>query len=208
MQIIETTRALRKPNSDGLFDYLVIRQGLMSDYHNHKENMANAGILVQISLFGAVVTESIWPPNWVAHNFSTPEAWTFLAYFMLWGLVHIHIRWQLKNKRAAANWVKGLDNAIRKLLFEKPDARALALDIKSPPRTPRWLRDLIIGLFPVSHYFHMDAGTAGLPKFVANEVESAFKSGSGGDTLEALINITSYALLGIIACKIFLGPGI
>ena len=54
----------------------------------------------------------------------------------------------------------------------------------------------------------MDAGTAGLPKFVANEVESAFKSGSGGGTLEALINITSYALLGIIACKIFLGPGI
>ena len=105
MQIIETTRALRKPNSDGLFDYLVIRQGLMSDYHNHKENMANAGILVQISLFGAVVTESIWPPNWVAHNFSTPEVWTFLAYFMLWGLVHIHSV-KTKNKRCGL-WVKG-----------------------------------------------------------------------------------------------------
>ena len=108
MEIIETTRALRKPNSDGLFDYLVIRQGLMSDYHNHKENMANAGILVQISLFGAVVTESIWPPNWVAHNFSTPEAWTFLAYFMLWGLVHIHIRWQLKNKESCGKLGKGI----------------------------------------------------------------------------------------------------
>ena len=206
MRTLETIRTLKKTDSDGLLDYLIVRQSLMSSYHNHKENMANAGVLVQISLFGAVVTESIWPPDWVADSFSEPEALTFAAYFMLWALVHIHIRWQLANKRAAALWVAGLDSAGRRLLFEKPDIRTLVAKSSDGSQLPRWLRDLLIGLLPVRHYFQMDANTAGLPSFVAKEIEAAFESGSGGDTLETLINATSYALLGIIACKVFLGP--
>lgn len=205
METHQIIRTLKAPNDEGLLEYLIVKQSLMSAYHNHKENMANAGVLVQISLFGAVVTETIWPPDWVAQIFSEPETITFIAYSLLWALIHMHIRWQLANKRAAAHWVSGLDIACRRLLFERPDVKSRST-AKEEKKLPRWLRDLLVGLLPLPLYFQMDANTDGLPCFVAKEVDAALKSKSGGSLLEVLINVTSYALLAIIGSKIFLGP--
>ena len=47
-------------------DYLNNKLERLQGYHNHKENMVNAGFLVQLTLFFTIIMCNIWPPQWMA----------------------------------------------------------------------------------------------------------------------------------------------
>ncbi len=185
-------------------DYLELRLGLWSNYHHHKETMANAGFLAQMGLFGALITEAVWPPDWVSRVTQLPNISTFVVYFVLWYLIHYYTRWQLINKRIAAIYVAGFDRAYRAFLLA-PDAVDKSQFSGAESNSSRW-RNFLSGLFFVpGGYPRMDASVNGLPTFIASEVQRQFRDGSGAETLEVLITYTSIGLMVLVGIKIFLG---
>jgi len=190
---------------DRVKEYISVRLELWVAYHNHKENMANAGFLVQIGLFGAVITKNIWPPEWVARVIQLPELATFLVYGMLWFLIHYYTRWQLINKRISAFYVAGFDQAFQEMITSDPQNIALEPYRKEAIAPSKW-RNFLAGIIYVPKGFvRMDASVFGLPHFLAEKVKQKFDTGSGADTLEILVTYTSIALLVLVGVKVFFG---
>jgi hypothetical protein len=69
-------------------------------YNNHKENMAYAGVLLQVGIFAYVMTAHQWPPSSLNHAYVPCATAGFI--FVIWVLIHIFIGWQLRNRKLAA----------------------------------------------------------------------------------------------------------
>ncbi len=190
---------------DRVKDYISVRLGLWVAYHNHKENMANAGFLVQISLFGAVITKSIWPPEWVSKVIELPELATFLVYGVLWFLIHYYTRWQLINKRISAFYVAGFDQAFQEMITSDPQSLELRPYRQEGLATSRWRNVIARIIYVPKGFARMDASFVGLPHFLAERVKQKFDAGSGADSLEILVTYTSIALLILVGVKVFFG---
>ncbi|WP_029933344.1 hypothetical protein [Thiomicrospira pelophila] len=187
-------------------EYLSVRLELWVAYHNHKENMSNAGFLVQISLFSAVITNNIWPPEWVAEIIILPELATFLVYGMLWFLIHYYTRWQLINKRISAFYVAGFDQAFQEMITSSdPQKLQLKPYEKEAQIYSKWRNFLARIIYIPKGFVKMDASVAGLPHFVAEKVKQKFDDGSGADSLEFLMTYTSIVLLFLVGVKVFFG---
>jgi len=188
-----------------LKDYLTLKIGLWETYHNHKENMANAGFLVQLSLFGSIIAEGLWPPTWVAKLIVLPGVGTFAVYFLLWFLIHYYTRWQLINKRVAALYFSGFDQAF--LYFTTHELTKSDLEIyHGESHQTNQFKNFISKIFYIPGGFvRMDASIDGLPNFIARPIKAKFDEGSGAETLEILITYTSFLLMLLVATKIFLG---
>ena len=128
--------------NDRYSNYLNIKLELWETYHNHKENMSNAGFLVQLSLFGTIISGGSWPPKWVENFISLLELGTFSVYFMLWFLVHYYTRWQLINKRIAAMYYAGHDKSFLYLTTNDLNEEDLAICNSDSHEVSPW-RDLI-----------------------------------------------------------------
>lgn len=192
-------------NNEKYSNYLTIKLEIWEAYHNHKENMSNAGFLVQLSLFGAIISESLWPPKWVSNVTELPELGTFIVYFMLWFLVHYYTRWQLINKRIAAMYFAGYDKSFLYLTTNDLNAEDLAICNHDAHKASPW-RDFISKIIYIPGGFvSMDASVNGLPEFIAREVRGMFKSGSGANSLEILITYASIILVGLVGLKVFFG---
>jgi hypothetical protein len=188
-----------------LTEYLRLKLEMWETYHNHKENMANAGFLVQLSLFSGMVTQAIWPPEWVANVTTLPKLGTFSVFLLLWFLIHYYTRWQLINKRVAAMYYAGFDNALLHITTKRLSQEDLAICDEDTHAPSPW-KDFLSKIIYVPHgYLQMDASIKGLPLFVSREIKTLFSKGSGAVTLEVLITYTSILLMGIVALKIFLG---
>jgi hypothetical protein len=85
---------------------------LMDSYHNHKENLAHASIAVMGGLAGAILIRDSWPPALKIYSFFCPQLVASIVFIILWGLIHVYMRWQLRNRRSAAIM---FNVAIRKL---------------------------------------------------------------------------------------------
>ena len=189
---------------ENLKSFLIIKLELWETYHNHKENMANAGFLVQLSLFGSLMTQTLWPPEWVAKLIALPSLGTFAVYFMLWFLIHYYTRWQLINKRVAAMYYAGFDRAL--LYFSTHELTNEDIAICNDTSPKRKVRDLISKLIYIPGGFtKMDASVEGLPNFIAREIQKMFKIGSGAESLEMLMTYASIILMIVVGIKIFLG---
>ena len=191
--------------NDRYSNYLNLKLELWETYHNHKENMSNAGFLVQLSLFGAIISGGLWPPKWVGNVISLPELGTFSVYFMLWFLVHYYTRWQLINKRIAAMYYAGYDKSFLYLTTNNLNEEDLAICNSDSHEASPW-RDFISKILYIPGGFvKMDASVKGLPEFIAREVRSKFKSGSGANSLEILMTYASIVLMTLVGTKVFLG---
>jgi hypothetical protein len=86
----------RISRAEKLLEHLISEN---ESYHNHKEIMAHAGLLVMLALCGGIISVKEWPPTWVPQLHLSSEWVTFLLFFLLWLLLHIYIRWQLRHRR-------------------------------------------------------------------------------------------------------------
>jgi hypothetical protein len=192
-------------NNDKYSSYLNVKLELWETYHNHKENMSNAGFLVQLSLFGAIISKGLWPPKWVSNVTDLPELGTFSVYFMLWFLVHYYMRWQLINKRIAAMYFAGYDKSFLYLTTNDLIESDVTICSSDSHDASPW-RDFISKILYIPGGFvKMDASVNGLPEFIAREVRGMFKSGSGANSLEILMTYASIILMIIVGTKVFLG---
>lgn len=186
-----------------VLQYLQMRMQIWNDYHSHKESMVNAGFLVQLSLFGTMITETIWPPEWVNKLFSMPDFITYAVYLLLWFLIHFYTRWQMINKRIAALYFAGMEKAFYLLLsgdLKKEDFEPNENDAVTKSAFKDFMSKIV---YVPGGWTKMDASVKGMPKFVAKCIEEKFKKGTGAETVEILMTYTSILLAVIVGVKIF-----
>ena len=128
-------------------------------YHNHKEIMAHAAVLLQIGLFAGIISMKHWPPSWVQPIYCIPKEWVaFIGYLLMWLLVLLYVNWQLRKRKKAADkireqieqlkkWAnpqsnKELDELFRKLMIQKAEDKG--------PIFPRWLIYIGTGLMLIA----------------------------------------------------------
>ena len=94
-------------------------------YHDHKEKIAHAVLLVQVAIFGAVASVTNWPPALVSSAIKVTDAnkiWiTFVVLFIVWVFSHGLLRWQLFNRRRAALQYAGVLSAVTDWALSSPD---------------------------------------------------------------------------------------
>ena len=118
-------------------DFLVLRMSQLDRYHDHKETMAHGAVLVSLALFGAVLSTAPWPPQWVPTFCIRSQAVAFVGVVVLWFFIHIYMRWQLRNRRAAAIYVVALLKILRTWATTPPSADQLKPWDQSPQRPAR-----------------------------------------------------------------------
>ena len=74
-----------------LTDLLVIRMSQMHSYHDHKETMAHAAMLVTLALVGALLSATSWPPTWVPAFCKYPEEGCRLRWSRRHLVLHPHL---------------------------------------------------------------------------------------------------------------------
>ena len=111
------------------FDHLTATlYAAMTAYHNEKERMAHNIILLEMALLGAVITAHRWL---FLSNFHYSQV-TIIIAIAACLLVHMHLRWQLRNRRLAAIQVAAIQNAMVKCVNTQPTLEEMA-----PPRLER-----------------------------------------------------------------------
>lgn len=95
----------KKPEDQSIEFVKMLREHYAS-YHNHKETMAHAGLVVQIALCAAVLSMEPWPPDWIPGLKISPKYVVLVGYFILWLLIYIFTCWQLEKRSEAAEYVR------------------------------------------------------------------------------------------------------
>jgi hypothetical protein len=183
-------------------------------YHNHKETMAHAALLVMMALSGGVLSLHPFPPLWVPPlDIYIPSRWiAFLGFFLLWALIHVYIRWQLRNRRWAAVVYAGAFRAIGQWVQKDPAEEDLAT-YRATPRVPQGIgRCIAAKLSNVLDMLVIPFPRAGLPEnitpedypaWVGKAVHEQDKKGTGAIWSEWLITGGSFLLLVIVFVRTF-----
>jgi len=189
----------QEAHRERIVDFLETRLSQMHSYHDHKEKMAqaHAALLVQLALVAAVVGIDQWPPSWVPGTDIVARMSSLAAATLVWLLIHIYIRWQLRNRRVAALYVTALLSTLRRWAHEPPteeDLRPYLPKEKSSSQVV-FLDYLIPRKWaPVP----TDEGLAGYPKAMVDEY---LGSRTGALTGESLVTYGSLALYLILLVR-------
>jgi small-conductance mechanosensitive channel len=119
-------------------DLLFARMSHVHSYHDHKETMAHAAILVTLALAAGVLSATPWPPQWVPTLRISSKAVAFVAVVALWLLIHIYMRWQLRKRRVAAVYYAAILKVLRTWATNPPSAKELTPWGEPPPRVGKF----------------------------------------------------------------------
>ena len=87
---------LDEKNKEFAYAFLADRE----NYHAQKETSAYAVFLVETGLFGALITTNT-VPDFLKHSSGSGTVLVLFIIFV-WCLLHVFMRWQLRNRRIAA----------------------------------------------------------------------------------------------------------
>lgn len=168
-------------------------------YHNHKETMAHAGVLLQIALIAGMVSVEHWPPPWVPDVHVSARVIIAVAFVALWLLIHVFVRWQLRNKRSAALTNAAFLRTLRKWATTPPtddDLKAYQVKNSQKLRVRTLLDEYFIPL--PSATLHYDVDKAGYPSGMVQEwIDQEGNLGTGAVRAEWLLWIGSILILAI-----------
>jgi len=174
-------------------------------YHNHKETMAHAGVALQIALFVAIMSLNHWPPAWVPDIQLSARLVTVLAFCLIWLLIHIFIRWQLRDRRSAALYSAGLLRTFRKWVNEPPSEADLQ-PYRGNTDSRSKVKILLDFLFPYpSGNIPLDVEDEGYPIGIVQEWQSQKSKGTGAIRSEVFLFIGSLAILIFVLFRTFWG---
>ena len=109
--------------------------------HNHKEIMAHACVVLEIALFGTIMSKDDWA---VVRN----TGWTaWVAISVIWLILHLYMRWELRNRR----WSATRGSGIRAFLAQsvtRPERQNLE-PYKDEQQLTRWRYRAIDYLIPL-----------------------------------------------------------
>ena len=103
----------------------------MNSYHDHKENLAHAAILVMGGMVGSILLTAPWPPKWI--TYTCPKLLAFIVFSFLWFLIHLYMRWQLRQRRSAAIMFSAATRKLTAWIEQPPAPDELKPSTKQPP---------------------------------------------------------------------------
>lgn len=175
-------------------DFLYVRMSQMHSYHDHKETMAHAALLVSLGLVGAVLGTKDWPPDWVPSVSLWEKAVASIGVLTVWFLIHYYMRWELRNRRIAAMYVESFLKVLRNWEISPPENLVVYVKEKDQPTGVRFHR-------AIDHFIPWkrsnvipDDGLEGYPVDFVNELK---QSRSGCFKGEAIVSYGSL-LLGLL----------
>jgi len=189
-------------------DFLENKITRLQDYHNHKENMVNAGFLVQLTLFSTIIMEDVWPPQWISGMALTAGLSTLFVYFLFWLMLHYFISWQLQNKLIASLYINGYESSLRKLIFEPIQNLDQNVKHETTNENNREAKskkklDFFRHLFPFKKIsIQYDININGLPHFIAKEINDSISNGTAAKTHESLMILGSLLMLCLASARI------
>ncbi|MGA2092348.1 MAG: hypothetical protein ABSH16_02930 [Sedimentisphaerales bacterium] len=177
-------------------------------YHNHKETMAHAGVLVQIALVAGLLSyNSPWPPTWVptVTIYVSQQLFAALAFISIWLLIHVFVRWQLRNRRWAALSNAALVRTLQKWANTPPTCEELApYKSQNTKKHSRLLIYLDSYLLPVSSaLLHEDVAKENYPLDLVTEWKKQEKEGTGAFRAEWLLWLGSVLMLVLGLVRIY-----
>ena len=183
-------------------NYLDNKLERLQGYHNHKENMVNAGFLVQLTLFSTIIMRNIWPPQWMVGMEMVSGLSTLIVYVVFWYLLHNFIGWQLQNKRVTALFINGYEKALANLMFLESHKIDASIEEEAKKDSAGWFIKFIAGIFPIKKVtISYDMSDKGLPKFITEEIKLSFLKKTGGLFHERLLMFGSLLMLVLSALR-------
>lgn len=165
-------------------------------YHSHKETMAHTGLAVQIGLLVALISASSWPPGWVPEVNLSSRAISVIGFVIVWLLIHIFVRWQLRDRRAAAIVNAALLQTLKKRARES--SQSSDSDSRNSKQRSAVLLTFCDYLFPcASAPLHYDVGKEGYPEDFVKAWNEQEKAGTGAIKSEWFLWVGSLLVLGI-----------
>lgn len=79
---------------DSLIECLKVTLPVNAAYHHHKESMAHACAALEIGILAWVMTKDGWKLLQMTAGFT--------CFVILWALLHLYLRWELRNRRIAS----------------------------------------------------------------------------------------------------------
>ena len=122
-------------------------------YHHHKETMANAGMVTQLTVVAGLFSVATWPPVWVPAVATsciavTPRSLSIVAFVCVWMLINVFMRWQLRNRRWAAIFCAALEETLRKWARADPEPEEMDAHAKKDTKPLElWLQTFIDSYF-------------------------------------------------------------
>lgn len=183
----------------------------LNSYHNHKETMAHAGLLVMIAVVGGIASLETWPPKWMSAlalklNLD-PHTIGIVAVVSFWVILHLYIRWQLRQRRWAAITYNGAVRAAAEWLSRNPIVNDLVpRPSESPGLGSRLLTAILTAvdvlLFPCPWAPLEDVWSKYCPSWLAAAIQ-AERSDSALRVVKAecLVTLGSYFLLAVILAR-------
>lgn len=179
-------------------------------YHNHKESMGHAALLIQVAIFGAIMTVDYWPPTWIPANIQiqiqiSAKTITFLGIFTLWLAIHLYIRWQLRQRRISTF----LDSATRVILAkwvtETPKNDDLSVYQKDGTKNKGRLKEYLDYVIPLkSAAMPSEDEKQQYPKAIAHEWDKQARCGISPIRAERLVAIGSALMFLLVLIRTFM----
>ncbi len=166
-----------------------------STYHDHKETMAHAAILVSLGLVAGVVATPAWD-SWAPSVDLSQRLIATVGVVLAWFLLHLYIRWQLRNRRIAAMSARAYRRVLRTWETSRPTPADLQPNDK-PLGCSSVKRTIDKWIFPLDGTIReedLDEGFVGLRRVIVKEFEAA---STGASNAERLVSIGSL-LLGVV----------
>ena len=173
--------------------FLELRLAQMHSYHDHKETMAHAAAIVLLGYVAAVISLQTWPPEWVPALLISRDIVSLVGAMGVWLLIHVYMRWQLRNRRVAALYVACLLKVLREWAITPPADKDLKPYCRPKSKKSRfhiWIDYLIP--YPLSQV-STDEGLKGYPEAMVREY---LDTKSGAVLAENLVSYGSI-LLGL-----------
>jgi len=182
-------------------------------YHNHKENMAHAGFLLQLGALVAAITANEIPPPWM-NSLLCPKMLTTAALVATWFMTNLFIRWQLRNRRFAALLFAAILATLRDWAVNEPSDEELQPEKSNKPSSekPCWsnlvlsrILVLIDYLLPLpSTMLHSDVPLLKYPKGLNNRFKEQQQVGTGAIKSECFLFIAGAVLLALAIVRTWL----
>lgn len=176
----------------------------VNSYHDHKETMAHAGLLVMIAVVGGIASLETWPPKWMSalKLYLDPHTIGIVAAVSFWVILHLYIRWQLRQRRWAAIAYNGAVRAAAQWLLRDPIVDDLVPCPSKSPSLGSRLLTAVDFLVPCPWAPLQDVWSEYCPSWLAAAVQ-AERGGSalGAVKAECLVTLGSYFLLAVILAR-------
>lgn len=171
--------------------FLELRMSQMHSYHDHKETMAHAAILVALAYVGAIISSTTWPPDWITTVCVSRDVVAELGALAVWFFIHVYMRWQLRCRRVAALYVACLLTILRQWANSPPCSDDLTPYEGDAPKVPR-IHTLVDFIVPWKFaHVQSDEGMLGYPQCMVKEYH---KTSTGAMFAENLVTYGSLVL--------------